>query len=151
MHPEHSIPKNILHTFLFCLLYGSIYIPHILTFTDNDHWKWTWIDKSCDFKFFLEPWDVSLIMIPTWTGKTGKLFPVRETEEILSRLEMSGNFTQITGKWKENTGNVREIYQSENRGTVTDVGFILLQILDVSLIIFVFIKLTRPTCGHCTE
>ena len=43
-------------------------------------------------------------MVPTWTGKPGKIrkpFPVKEKSGILNRLEKLGNFTQNTGKMRE--------------------------------------------------
>ena len=41
------------------------------------------------------------LMVPTWTGKMGNLFPVREK---------SGNFDEQTGKFTQNTGKVREFW-----------------------------------------
>ena len=39
--------------------------------------------------------------VPTWTGKMGRHFPVRESQGILNRLEKSGKITQNTGKLSE--------------------------------------------------
>ena len=56
--------------------------------------------NSLDISHVLEVWeDFMGSMVPTRTGKKGKLFPVREKSQgILNRLEKSGNFTQNTGK-----------------------------------------------------
>ena len=44
---------------------------------------------------------VGICMVPTWTGKPGKMrtfFQSGKSQTILNKLEMSGNFTQNTGK-----------------------------------------------------
>ena len=43
-------------------------------------------------------------MVPTWTGKPGKMrknFQSGKSKRILNRLKKSGNFTQNTGKMRE--------------------------------------------------
>ena len=70
---------------------------------------------------------IVLVMVPTGAGKPGKMgrhFRVREKSGNLSRLEMSGNFTQNTGMRKiilnteKSTGKVGEIGYTEKVGTM---------------------------------
>ena len=59
-------------------------------------------------------------MVPSGTGKLenlgkmGRHFPVRKSHGILSRLEKSGNFTQNSGKIRENySGKLKKCWKSQ--------------------------------------
>ena len=61
-------------------------------------------------------------VVPTGTGNQGKpgkwerIFQSGKSQEILSRLEKSGNFTQNTGKIRRNyTGKLKKILEKSGK------------------------------------
>lgn len=59
-------------------------------------------------------------MVPTWTGKTGKHFPVTESPGILIRLKSWGIFDKILEKLRIFT---------QNTGKVLDYNFLFFSVI----------------------
>ena len=57
-----------------------------------------YVEELSPIKWMGEVAIMGTVVVHTWTGKMRKLFPVRESQGVLNRLEKSGNFTKILDK-----------------------------------------------------